>query len=427
MKPTASTALSPVDAARLWMGSRDNPMVVTAVLPLDGPLDEATLQRLLRDRLLVHDRFRARIDLPRLPWNPPRWREDPDFSLDRHVARVALRPGSTEADVARAVSNLASLPLPLDHPPWRAWLLDGVGPGPVLVVRVHHAIADGLALLGVLFALSDEGDGALPPPEAPALAPARRSLPPPAELLHGAAALGRLLRQRPDAAGLLAGRLGPRKRVAWSAPIALEPVRRAAHAADAHVNDVILAALTGALRGVLGPSARPILHALVPVALPRLPGDLGNRFVSVFVELPLHAAEPAARLRLVRDDARRARASAGLSLGRVLVGVLGTLGGVAHQAGVRLLSRRASVVASNVAGPPVPLHLGGRAVTALRVAAPSPGDIPLSVSVASYAGELSLTVLADAHLGVAPAALARLFVDELAALVSPLAPAGAPA
>lgn len=425
MKPTASTALSPVDAARLWMGTGDNPMVVTAVLPLDGPLDEATLRRLLRDRLLVHDRFRARIDLPHLPWNPPRWREDPDFSLDRHAARVALRPGSTEADLARAVSNLASLPLPLEHPPWRAWLLDGVGPGPVLVVRVHHAIADGRALLGVLFAVCDEGDGALPPPEAPA--PARASLPPPAELLHGAASLGRLLLQRPDAAGLLAGHLGPRKRVAWSAPVALEPVRRAAHAADAHVNDVILAALTGALRRVLGPSAPAVLHALVPVALPRLPGDFGNRFVSVFVELPLHAAEPPARLRLVRDDARRARASAGLSLGRVLVGVLGTLGGVAHQAGVRLLSRRASVVASNVAGPPVVLHLGGRALTALRVAAPSPGDIPLSVSVASYAGQLSLTVLADAHLGVPPAALARLFVDELAALVSPLAPAGASA
>ena len=141
MKPTASTALSPVDAARLWMGTGDNPMVVTAVLPLDGPLDEATLRRLLRDRLLVHDRFRARIDLPHLPWNPPRWREDPDFSLDRHVARVALRPGSTEADLARAVSNLASLPLPLDHPPWRAWLLDGVGPGPVLDLATQRRVS----------------------------------------------------------------------------------------------------------------------------------------------------------------------------------------------------------------------------------------------------------------------------------------------
>jgi len=202
-------------------------------------------------------------------------------------------------------------------------------------------------------------------------------------------------------------------------------VRRAAHAADAHVNDVILAALAGALRSALGPGrARRTrgVHALVPVALSHAPGDLGNQFASVFVELPLHADSPVERLSRVRESARLAREAAGLSLGRTLVDLLGTLGGVAHQAGVRLLSRKASLVASNVPGPPVPLHLGGRAITALRFAAPSPGSIALSASVASYAGELSLTLLADAHLRVAPDVLASLFVDELDGLVSLLAP-----
>jgi diacylglycerol O-acyltransferase len=425
--PRADAALSHADAARLWMSSRHNPMVVTAVLPLDGPLDERDLRDLLRDRLLVHPRFCARIDLPRRPWNAPRWRADPALSLDRHVARVVLPAGSTEAALARAVSQLASAPLPLGHPPWRAFLIDGVGPGSVLVVRVHHAIADGAALLGVLFAVSDEGAGALPPPAAPAPAVAR-PLPSAAELIHGAAAFARLLLQRADVTGLVRGRPGPRKRVAWSSAVALEPVRRAAHAADAHINDLVLAALAGALRRApLAPPSRA-LHALVPVALGHASGELGNQYASVFVALPVHVADRAERLRLVRDDARRARDGAGLPLGRALVDALGSFGGVvAARAGVELLSRRASAVASNVAGPPTALHVGGRVVTALRFAAPSPGAIPLSVSVASYAGELSFTVLADEHLGVAPDALAALLADELAALVAHPAPDGAPA
>jgi len=425
MSTPSTPSLSHADAARLWMSSRDNPMVVTAVLPLDAALDLATLRALLDERLAVRPRFRALIDLPRLPWDRPRWREDPAFSIERHVERIALPPGSTEADLARAVSELASLPISLDRPPWRAWVIDGAGSVSVLVVRVHHAIADGMALLGVLFSVSDEGAGTQPPSPSPLPPRPRASLPPASELLRGAATLAHLLTQRADTSGLLSGRLCPRKRVAWSRPVALEPVRRAAHAADAHVNDVILAALAGALRSALGPGrARRTrgVHALVPVALSHAPGDLGNQFASVFVELPLHADSPVERLSRVRESARLAREAAGLSLGRTLVDLLGTLGGVAHQAGVRLLSRKASLVASNVPGPPVPLHLGGRAITALRFAAPSPGSIALSASVASYAGELSLTLLADAHLRVAPDVLASLFVDELDGLVSLLAP-----
>ncbi len=167
MSTPSTPSLSHADAARLWMSSRDNPMVVTAVLPLDGALDLATLRALLDERLAVRARFRALIDLPRLPWNRPHWREDPAFSIERHVERIALPPDSTEADLARAVSELASLPISLDRPAWRAWIIDGAGPASVLVVRVHHAIADGMALLGVLFSVGAEGFGTRPPGASP--------------------------------------------------------------------------------------------------------------------------------------------------------------------------------------------------------------------------------------------------------------------
>ncbi|MEZ4410933.1 MAG: wax ester/triacylglycerol synthase family O-acyltransferase [Polyangiales bacterium] len=417
---TDPTALSRADAARLWMSSRENPMVVTAVLPLDGALDLAELRRLLRERLLGHARFRSRIELSSVPWEPPRWREVSEIDLDHHVARLALPRGSTDAAVERAVSGLASTPLSIRRPPWRAWVIDNAGHGSVVVVRVHHAIADGMALLGVLFAVSDEGEGSFPAPEEDAPRPrfSRASLPAPREVVRGAGALGRLVLQRADHGITLDGPLSPHKRVAWSRSIDVEAVRRAAHEHDAHVNDLVLAALSGALRRSLStPPARP-LHALVPVALGPATGELGNRYASVFVDLPVHLDHAGDRLTAVREASRVARGSAGLSLGNALVDVLGTVGGVARRAGVKLLSRRASVVESNVAGPPVPLHVGGRTITALRFAAPSPGAIPMSASVASYAGGLSLTVMADAHLRVAPEEITRRFDDELSSLVT---------
>ncbi len=414
--------LSRADAARLWMSSRENPMVVTAVLPLDGALPLVDLRRLLRERLLVHPRFRSRIELPPVPWEPPRWHEVADLDLDRHVGRLALPRGSTDAAVERAVSGLASTPLSIRRPPWRAWVIDGSGQGSVVVVRVHHAIADGMALLGVLFAVSDEGEGTFPAPRdddddhRPKFT--RASLPAPRALARGAGALGRIVLRGADHGITLEGPLSPHKRVAWSRPVDVAAVKRTAHERDAHVNDLVLAALSGAMRRSLStPPSKP-LHALVPVALGPATGDLGNRYASVFVDLPVHIEHPDERLSAVRESSQVARSGAGLSLGNALVDVFGAVGGVARRAGVKLLSRRASVVESNVAGPPMPLHVGGRAITALRFAAPAPGAIPMSASVASYAGGLSLTVMADAHLRVAPQDITRRFADELSALVN---------
>lgn len=403
------------------MSTRENPMVVTAVLVLDAPIALDALREILRERLLVHDRFRARIAIPRVPLRRPRWREDAPADMAWHVDQISFGPGALEDDLMAAVSTFMSEPLDLDRPAWRVRLIDGVNGVSTLVVRIHHALADGMSLLGVLAGVSDEGAGF----ELPTSVPVRRNAFAARDVLKGAAALGDMLRPSPERPPLLEGTLGTRKRLAWSRPIDLERLREAAHASDAHVNDITLTALSGALRRVLQ-SRRELpsgpVKALVPMALAHESGALENKYVSVFVELPVHVASPAQRLQAVRASVMHARKSGGLSLGRTLVDLLGSLGGYAHRAALSAVSRKGALVASNIAGPPMPLHVGGRAITSMMFSSPSPGEIAMSASVMSYAGALRLVVTCDDRVGPIPATLARYFEEEAEALMAAAEP-----
>jgi diacylglycerol O-acyltransferase / wax synthase len=397
--------LDPEDRARLRMSTPQNPMVVTAVLELGPPafgLEE--LRAIVERRASALPKLRSSI----LGTSTPRWRLDAVVCAEAHLARAEAPP---DEDLAGLVSTLAAEPFEAGRPPWRLWLLDRGSRGSVVVARVHHALMDGVALLGALFALSDEGEGWVPP----------------GDLLHPAGDVEgtrstagramevlRLVARRPDDRGALAGRLTGEKRFAWTEPLALPKVRAAAHVVGAHVNDVFVAAVAGALEAT--GASRGRLHALVPVALPR-EGLTGNRYASLFVELPTHAEGPLERVVLAQHAMKRARGG-GVGLGRTLVGAASVLGATAERVGVGLLSRKASVVASNLAGSPVVLNVGGRRVGSILFASPAPGSVPLSVSALGYAGALQITVASDASVAGGPEPIARRCEAELRAVIA---------
>ncbi len=97
------------------------------------------------------------------------------------------------------------------------------------------------------------------------------------------------------------GRPGARKAVAWSSPLPLAPVKQAARARGVTLNDVMVAALAGALKAYLGGRGDSVDEVvwMVPVNLKpfsaELPEDLGNHFALVMLDLPLigsHARRP---------------------------------------------------------------------------------------------------------------------------------------
>ena len=140
------------------------------------------------------------------------------------------------------------------------------------------------------------------------------------------------------------------------------------------------------------------IRALVPVAQPsRSPaGELGNHYASVFVRLPIAVADPQVRLEVI---ARDMAALSGSGESRVAAGLIGLAGAVAppiERRAVRWWSRRASLVASSLAGPTRPLSLAGHPLRSVIVWAPAPATVGLSFTFFGYAGTLHVGTIADA-------------------------------
>ena len=168
MSEQVITPLSNVDAAWLKMEDPTNMMMVTGVLTFPRPLDMAYLRGLIETRLLQFERFRQRVVRPRLPFAPDYWEFDPHFNVNAHLHRIGLPHPRDKATLEQLVSDLMSTSLDFSKPLWQMHVVDGYSPdgrtdGGALIVRLHHAMADGMALVGVLLALTEMVPEALPP------------------------------------------------------------------------------------------------------------------------------------------------------------------------------------------------------------------------------------------------------------------------
>jgi hypothetical protein len=134
------------DAAWLHMDRATNPMVINSVLWCDEPVDWERLRASFRERVVERfDRFRQR-PVEGLAGLGAHWEDVDDFDLELHFHHVALpAPGDRHA-LQELVSDRASVPLDRSRPLWEIYLIDGLGPGAAVLARMHHSIADGIAL-----------------------------------------------------------------------------------------------------------------------------------------------------------------------------------------------------------------------------------------------------------------------------------------
>jgi len=306
------------------------------------------------------------------------------------------------------VEDLAGAALDPRVPLWQLHLVDGVGAGCALVLRAHHVLADGLALVDVLLGLTDEGPCGWTPASVslPAGGASLRALLP----LAGLAALAL---SRPEPRTSLTHAHHAHKRLAWSRPLDLAALKRAARQRSTGVTALLLATVAAGLREVLAARGELtpglVVRAMVPLSLRAASerGSLGNRYASVFVGLPVGLASRDARV----DDVSRRLAGAvvtgGVSAGRALVRVAGHLGASLERLGVDLLSRRASLVVSNVPGPVEARHIAGQRLDAVAAFAPVAGALGLGVTCVGYGGAVSIGVAS----GMDSASLPRELVD----------------
>lgn len=427
---STSHAMSSADAAWLHMDRPTNLMVINSVLWFDTPVDWDAYTRVIQERLVERfDRFRQRpVEGP----TGPHWK-DVDVDLDLHVHRVALpAPGDRRA-LEAFVSDRVAMPLDRSRPLWETYLIDGFGSGAAVLTRMHHSIADGIALARVMLTLTDggptpeegftdaSGGGGLPLGAVArtatslthlafgALQHPRRTA---GVALEDAQTVAKLVLPGSDPRSAIRGDQRAAHHVAWSDPIDLWRVKRAARALDATVNDVLVSAVTAAVGEHLRASGDTPseVHALVPFNLrpldEPLPRELGNRFGLVVLGLPVDIEDPLERTHEVK---RRMDAIKHGHEGAITYGILELMGYTPPAVEARLIdyfSGKGSMVLTNVPGPRSPLSVAGTPLAGVLVWAPCSGSIGMSVSIFSYAGKVTVGFLTDAGLVPDPGALA---------------------
>jgi diacylglycerol O-acyltransferase / wax synthase len=434
---------SPVDAAWLAMEEPTNLMMVTGILVLDGRVDHDRFRGLLEERLLSFDRFSQRVERSPLGVGLPMWVDDPTFDLDAHLHRVGLPEPDDQAALERLVSDLLSTPLDFTKPPWQIHLVEH-GEQTVVVARLHHCIADGIALIQVLLSLTDtsasprrrgpERRGRVVDPwvragawlagtGADLLRDPGRAIGTAGLGAGAATTLAQLALLPPDPQTSIKGPLGVTKRAAWSSPIDLETIKETGRRHGATINDVLLSAATGALRRYLGERGDGIegleIRAAMPVNLRPLDEvhKLGNRFGLVFLPLPLGIEDPGRRLHELHLRTSELKSSLQPVVAFGTLNAIGMLPGPARNLAIDFFGSKASAVMSNVPGPRERLFMAGLPLHQATFWVPQAGRLGLGLSILSYAGTVTMGVAADAGLVPDPDRIVTAFDEEVRLLV----------
>lgn len=420
--------MNAVDAAWLQMEEPVNSMTITGVLAFEERLDFAELRRIVQERLVRHERFRASPvgsgSLGRPAWIHAEW-----VDLDYHLVRVSLPGAGEKQELQGFVSQLMATQLDLHRPLWRLYYVDNFRYGSAIVARVHHCVGDGMSLVRVLLGLADNGaDVGSLTPQAVGRANTKtviESTSPTSPLSVATsvvATLWRLLARRRDPSTRVKGPLVVAKRCAWSQPLPLEDVKAIGKRLDATVNDVLVSAVAGALRLYLAEKGDDLdglrLRAVVPVNLRPLDDldRLGNRFGLVFLPLPVGEANPIARLETVKRRMNRIKRSPEAFVTFALLRLIGFTGPGFVSWAINLFGTKASAVLTNVPGPREALRLAGKVVDGLMFWVPQSGHLGLGVSILSYRGGVRVGIAGDAALLPDPEVLVEAYsraLDEL--------------
>ncbi|HOW76933.1 MAG TPA: wax ester/triacylglycerol synthase family O-acyltransferase [Candidatus Competibacteraceae bacterium] len=418
------------------MDTPTQPMVVTIMLLLATPLDKEGLKATLQNRLLSFARFRQRLVKRGIRYA---WVEDATFDLNHHLEWRRLPEAVDQPALEALVGEIASQPLDMGQPLWRCVVVENAGAGSAVVFRVHHCIADGIALLRVFLALADrvpcldEASAALEERRKQARLAAKTTKaikPPPSGLERvrwGAAFVTALLRQAgllPDTRTLLRGPLNGRKRMAWTAPIPLSDIADIRQRLGGRVNDVMLTAVAGAVGRYLRARGemRPGLTArwVVPVNLRPYQEEiqLGNEFAVIFLNLPLDIPDPVTRLAAVRARMERVKTSPEAVANRTLIRLVGHLPDRLERWIIRLFGTKATAVLTNVPGPEETLYLAGAPVARGLAWVPQITGIGVGFCVLSYVGAITVGVTTDSGIVAEPGELVAGFEAEIAELAS---------
>lgn len=334
-------------------------LAIGALAVIEGPApDQEAFLSSLAQRLRPCTRFGQRLRLRPFDLGAPKWVDDPDFDLGRHVWRIALpRPGN-EDQLFELIADLMARRLDRGRPLWEVWVIEGLADSKwAILTKLHHCMADGIAATHLLAGLSDES-------------------------MSDSFASNIHTTMQSQSASVRRGgfRVNPSEALTASTAVMAGIVRAAKGASE-------IAA------GVLSPAASS------------LNGPISDLRRYSAAKVPLADVEQVCRKFdvTINDIANRLP----FPMTAWAVGLL-----------MRLPQRGVVTVATNVPGPRRPLQIMGRRVLDLYPVSPIAMQLRTSVAMLSYADDLYFGILADYDVVADAGQLARGIEDAVARLVA---------
>jgi len=432
--------LTAQDTAFLRIEKPNQPQHVGSLSFFEGaPLHDDTgrlrfeeIRSFIAGRLHRVPRLRQRLMFVPFGQDHPIWVDDDRFDLEYHVRLTALpRPGD-DAQLHEVMSRIQSQALDRARPLWEMWFVDGLAGDRVgMIIKTHHALGDGIANVDLAMALVDlERDPTPDPPAAewiPAGTPSPNQLlrdsvlerlAQPAELARVAGealrAPGRAVTWAGNVARTVLTFASPPKPAPWNVPVTqhrrwttaripLDLARQTREEAGCTLNDVVVAACTGALRSFLVAHGVSVegrsLKAMVPIS--RRAADehgptLGNRVSLMIVDLPVDEPDAGRRLARVHTQTSELKGSGLVDGAQAIIELADQVPFFAAPA-TRLVSALIpmNLVITNIPGPPIPLYLRGARLLEAYPYVEVVDNEGLTIAVVSYDGQFLFGLTSD--------------------------------
>jgi len=431
----------------LWHIERD-PLLrstITSVWFLDSMPDRARMDAVVERTVAAIPRLRQRVVDEQPGIATPRWVDDPHVDVGYHYswARLPARHVG-RSDVFEFAQRMGARSFDKDRPLWELCVIDGLpGKKAAFVMKIHHAIADGLGMVQLLQYMvdleADPAGDAEPFVGDPAVAGRFRivaplwGIPGARSITHRivseartGARLGRaslrtatdLMRDPRGTIEQLGRTTGSIARVVKPATTPLSPLmtgrslntnfdaiaipfrdfKTAAAAAGGTLNDAFVATTLDALLRYHDASGVPCDQVRMNMPVSVRGGEASNQFDNQFVPartvLPLNRLDAAGRIAEVRGLLHDVRAEPALPHVNDISGVIGRLGPAAAVSVLGAMLKGVDITTSNVPGPSFPVFMAGSKIDEFFAFGPLAGAA-INITLFSYDGRVHLGVNTD--------------------------------
>jgi diacylglycerol O-acyltransferase / wax synthase len=459
---TQTDGMTGVDKMMLHMDYPGTPMVITGFIQFHSPLNFSRVKKQLQDRLLCHDKFTKRVVRPAgSDINTPKWETDTHFDLGSHLFSTPVPAPGGEDEVRELFRELATAPLDPSKPLWEVHYIEqACANRSFLYFRIHHCMADGMAMTKLLASLTDGEpfpEKATPlegPPEEAASGRKRLCrnacrlaskeiqsvISDPGHAKRRARHIGmslngmlgtltRVMMLPPDSTHFFGETPGGRARqTAWTSALSLSDIKKTGAHFNATVNDILVAITVGGIRRYINqkgthPDGKAGIRMAIPVNLrPRGVQDepgvaLKNAFGFVLATLPIYIKDPGRRVHRIRNLLDRLKQSPDAGTAWMGLNLLGLAPGEVARKTAFLLSEKITGIISNVPGPGQKRYFAGEPIENIMFWLPLIKGLCMGVSIISYDNGVSLGIISDTDVVPDPEAIIGHIEDEFKSLL----------